>query len=59
MNSQDVLVDLTVFHDDGQIPFGVFDHANVFKRIAVQDQQIRERTFLYDAERAGIGSAEI
>ena len=43
---QRVLVDHTVFHDYDEVAIGVCDERDVLERVAVDQQQVRQRAFL-------------
>jgi hypothetical protein len=55
---QSILVNRAVFHDDQKILVRIGDELDVLQRIAVDEQQVGERTFLHNAQSAGIWIAE-
>jgi hypothetical protein len=51
---QRVLVDLAVLHDDDEVAARVLDQPDVFERVAVDEKEIGERSFLNYADSTGI-----
>lgn len=51
---QTVLEDLSVLHDDDEVPCRIFDQLDVGNRVAVDEQEVSECALLDHAELAGI-----
>ena len=52
---QRIFVDYAILHNDQKVFVRVFDELDVFRRIAIDEQQICECAFLDDTKLAGIG----
>ena len=54
---QGILVDGAILHDDEEVLARICNEIDIFQRIAVDKQQIRERPLFHDTKLARIGIA--
>jgi hypothetical protein len=50
-----ILVNLSVFHNDEEVLGGVFDELDVFQRVAINQKQVCECALFHNTKLAGIG----